>query len=131
MNKAILVFLALLAPLAAAQDGAVKVAGEELAALLSGAKVTHVSRYGSIRYWTNQPDGSLVASTDNKNYGGATGTKGSSARGTWSINGDGKYCVQIDWRREAENWCAAIVKAADGAYYLNSVDPAKKIEFSR
>jgi len=34
MNKAILVFLALLAPLAAAQDGAVKVAGEELAALL-------------------------------------------------------------------------------------------------
>lgn len=122
--------LVVLPGLAAADDGGQRVKGDELKALVTGAKVLHVSRYGSTRRWVNEADGTLVASTDNKNYGGATGMKGGTHPGKWSINAEDKYCLQIDWKREAEDWCASIVKGPDGAYYLNSIDPAKKIEFA-
>lgn len=127
-----LCLLALLPGMATAQDsGGTRIKGDELSALVTGAKVTHVSRNGSTRTWTNEPDGTLYANSDNRKYGGAAGTRAAGHSGKWSLSGDGKYCVQIDWKREAEDWCAAIVKADDGAYYLNSVDPAKKIEFAR
>ena len=76
------------------------------------------------------PDGSFVASSDSKQYAGAMGYAATGS-GKWSINGDGKYCVEIDWKRLDEKWCAFIVKGAYGGYYLNSVDPARKIEFTR
>lgn len=113
-----------------AQEGGTKITGDELRALVAGANVTHVSRAGSVRRWTNEPDGSFVASSSNQKHGGAMAATATGA-GKWSINGDGKFCVEIDWKRESEKWCAFIVKAADGGYYLNSVDPARKIEFAR
>ena len=115
---------------AQAQESGTKITGDELSALVTGANVTHVNRYGSLRRWTNEPDGSFVASTSNQKHGSVMSAS-RSGQGKWSINGDGKYCIQIDWKAEDEKWCAFIVKAADGGYYLNSVDPARKIEFAK
>ena len=115
---------------AVAQETGEKVTGEELRSLVTGAKVVHVNSNGSVRRWTNEPDGGLVASTTNEKYGSAM-SRTSSHPGKWSINGDGKFCLDIDWNREAEKWCAFIIKAADGGYYIGSVKPGRKIEFSR
>jgi hypothetical protein len=71
-----------------------------------------------------------MASTSNQKHGGALSAP-KTASGKWSINSDGKYCIQIDWKAEDEKWCASIVKAADGIYYLNSVESARKIEFAK
>ena len=115
---------------AVAEEAATNVTGDELRALVTGAKVYHVSSAGSERRWTNEPDGTLVASTSNKKYGGAMSAP-SSSPGKWSINDAGKYCIEIEWKREAEKWCATIVKGQDGTYYLGKVDPARKIEFAK
>jgi hypothetical protein len=115
---------------ARADETGSKIAGDELRSLVTGAKVLHVSRAGSVRRWTNEADGTVVASSSNQKYSGAMSASATGS-GSWSINSDGKFCIEIDWKREAEKWCAFIVKAADGSYYLNSVDPARKIEFAR
>ena len=115
---------------AGADEAATKVTGDELRTLVTGAKVHHVNRFRSERRWTNEPDGTLVASSSNKKYGSAM-TGSASSPGKWSINDAGKYCIDIDWRREAEKWCAFIVKAADGTFYLNSVESGRKIEFAK
>jgi|APMI01.1.fsa_nt_gi hypothetical protein len=113
-----------------AQESGTKITGGELSALVTGANVTHVNRYGSVRRWTNEADGTLVASTSNQKHGSAM-SAARSGQGKWSINDGGKFCIEIDWKREDEKWCAFIVKATDGSYYLNSVDPARKIEFAK
>jgi hypothetical protein len=115
--------------LAVAEDGAVKMTRAELLSFLPGTKVTHVNSGGSTRIWTNRPDGTLMASSDGKKYGGAFGAPGSSS-GTWKVNDEGQFCISIDWKREAENWCSSILKTADG-YYLAKVDPRRKIEFAK
>jgi len=115
---------------AGADEVATKVTGDELRTLVTGAKVHHVTSFGSERRWTNEPDGTLVASSSNKKYSSAM-TGSASSPGKWSINDAGKYCIDIDWRREAEKWCASIVKAADGTFYLNSVESGRKIEFAK
>jgi hypothetical protein len=115
---------------AGADEAATKVSGDELRTLVTGAKVHHVSSFGSERRWTNEPDGTLVASSSNKKYGGALSAP-STASGKWSINDADKYCIEIDWKRELEKWCASIVKGEDGTYYLNKLDPARKIEFAK
>lgn len=117
------------APLLA--DDGQRLSRDELATLLPGAEVTHVSRGGSLRKWTNGPDGKFVASSDNKKFGSVAGSSSATAPGTWRISDEGRYCVQIDWRREAENWCSYIVKAPDGAYYLGAVEDGRRIEFRR
>ena len=90
----------------------------------------HVNRFRSERRWTNEPDGTLVASSSNQKYGGAIPVSTSSP-GKWYINDAGKYCIEIDWKRELEKWCASIVKATDGTLYLNSVESDRKIEFAK
>ncbi len=113
-----------------AQESGTKITGDELTTLVTGANVTHVNRYGSIRRWTNEADGTLVASTSNQKHGSVMSAS-RTGQGKWSINESGKFCIEIDWKREDEKWCASIVKAADGGYYLGSVDPTRKIEFAR
>lgn len=115
---------------AVADESATKMSREELLAFLPETRVTHVSKTGSTRVWTNAKDGSLLASSDNKKYGSVMGTGAASSTGTWMVNDEGKYCVHIDWKRESEKWCASILKATDG-YYLNSVDPTRKIDFAK
>lgn len=128
MRKAVaLVAACFVSSLAIADEDAVKMTREELLSFLPGTKVIHMNSGGSTRIWTNNPDGTLMASSDGKKYGGALGAPGSSA-GTWKVNEEGKFCISIDWRREAENWCSSILKAPDG-YYLGKVAPRSKIEF--
>lgn len=115
---------------AGADEAATKLGGDELRALVTGAKVHHVTSAGNERRWTNDPDGTLVASTNNRKSGGAM-ARAASSPGQWSINESDKYCIEIDWKRELEKWCATIVKGEDGTYYLGKVDPARKIEFAK
>jgi len=112
-----------------AQDGNRKMTRDELSSFLPGTKVTHVSQNGSERRWTNEPDGTLIANSNNKQFGSATGTQMATQAGAWTINDDGKYCIDIDWKRVHEKWCANIIKSQDGGYYLNVVDDKHKIEF--
>lgn len=122
----------MLAANAVAQDAGTRMSREDLLAFLPGTKVSHVSpSTGSQRAWTNEPDGHFVASSDTKGYmGNALGTQHATARGTWSVNDQGKYCVEIDWPKvNAEKWCSSILKTADGGYYLGVVAPKSKIEF--
>lgn len=112
-----------------AQDGGRKMTREELLSFLPGAKVKHISQAGSERHWINEMDGTLVANSNNKLYGNSTGTQSATQAGTWMINDEGKYCIDIDWKRVHEKWCAFIIKGQDGGYYLNTVDDKRKIEF--
>ena len=116
---------------AVADEAGTRLSGEELKTLVTGATVAHVSKAGSQRRWRNEPDGNFMATSNNKKYGSALGQQTAASPGTWSINDEGKYCVRIDWKREEEKWCAYIVRAADGGYYLNSVQPGREIEFSK
>lgn len=112
-----------------AQAEGTRMSREELLSFLPGAKVKHFSQGGSERRWTNEPDGTLFANSNNKTFGNVAGTQTASHAGTWRVNDEGKYCIEIDWKRIHEQWCAFIVKGADGGYYLNSVDEKRKIEF--
>lgn len=114
-----------------AQDSAVRMTKDELLTFLPGTKVTHTSKAGSLRRWTNEPDGKFVVSSDNKKYGSAMGNRGASRPGTWMVNDEGKYCIEIDWKREQEKWCAYVLKSADDAYYLNVADDNHRIEFAK
>jgi hypothetical protein len=126
-----LVVAGALSTVAVADDGAVKMTRAELQSFLPGTNVTHTNKGGSLRRWTNEADGTLVASTNNKGtYGSAYGTSSVSATGTWMVDEKGKYCINIDWKRVEEKWCSSILKAGD-SYYLGLVDPAQKIEFAK
>ena len=132
MRKIFWVLLPAVASFAAVADEAgTKLSGDELKTLVTGATVEQVTKSGNPRRWKNEPDGSLMASSYAIRSGRLMGQQSSASPGTWSINDEGKYCVRIDWRREEEKWCAYIVRAADGGYYLNSVDSGRKIEFSK
>lgn len=109
---------------------AVKMTKDELEVFLPGTSVRYLTRVGSTHRWTNDSSGKFVARTDNKKYD-TSGVNSASGYGTWKVNDEGKYCVNIDWKRETEDWCAFILKTADGGYYLNKVDPTRKIEFSK
>ena len=125
-----LVVAGALSTVSVADDGAVKMTRAELQSFLPGTNVTHTHKGGSLRRWVNEPDGTLVASTDGKTYGAAYGARTASSAGTWMVDENGKYCIHIDWKRVDEKWCASILKAGD-SYYLGSVDPAQKIEFAK
>lgn len=134
MSKLVVAVLAsLITTSVVAQNNAVKMTKEELLSFLPGTKVTHVaSSSGSLRNWTNEPDGKFVASTNNKKFGSAMGTTaGSAGQGSWKVNDEGKYCVDIAWKRVQESWCASVLKGADGVYYLGVADDSHKIEFAK
>lgn len=127
----VLACCALSAPSLWADDEPVPMSREELLAFLPGTMVTHVNRSGSLRRWTNEADGKFIASTDGKKHGNVLGSGASSAPGTWRVSDEGRYCIQIDWKRDDEKWCSSIVKGPDGSFYLGKVEDAKRIEFKR
>ena len=130
MSKLLVALLASLVAITIfADEGNRTLTREELLEFLPGTKVTHYSPAGSERHWINQADGTLFATSNNKLYGNAIGTQGGSHGGTWMINNEGKYCIDIDWKRVHEKWCATVLKSQDGGYYLNSVDDKHKIVF--
>jgi hypothetical protein len=114
-----------------AQDSAVKMTREELQSFLPGTKVTHVNQGGSERHWTNVPDGTLFATTNNKIFGNGTGSAVGGHYGTWKVSDEGKYCLDIDWKDVHEKWCSSILKGEGDTYYLGKVDEKRKIVFAK
>ncbi len=132
MSKLVLAVLGSIVSISAlAQDVAVRMSREELLFLLPGAKVIHFSSAGSKRQWTNQPDGTLYATTDNKQFGSLSGIQTAGQAGTWKVSDEGKYCIDIDWKKVSEKWCANILRGEGDTYYLNKVDESRKIIFAK
>lgn len=132
MSKLVFAILGSVVAISAyAQESAVKMSREELLSFLPGTKVTHINSGGSKRHWTNEPDGTLYATTDNKIFGNGTGSAVGGHAGTWKVNDEGKYCFDVDWKSVHEAWCSNILKGADGTYYLNKVDEKRKIVFAK
>ena len=132
MSKLPLALVAcLLAANAVAEGAPTVLTGSELRALLPGAKVTHITQGGSERHWTNNPDGTLFATTNNKVLGNALGTQPSSHAGTWTVNDRGQFCIDIDWSRLHEKWCATVLQGDGNAYYLNVADDKHRILFEK
>ncbi|GAB3625312.1 hypothetical protein PTE30175_01533 [Pandoraea terrae] len=107
---------------------------EELRQMMPGAKVMSISYNGSTRRWTNDTDGKLNASSDNKGNTGSGGRMNTVAQGvgTWSVNDNGSFCVNIEWRSLTENWCRFMFKVGDKYYGVTSVanNAAVAMEFS-
>ena len=94
--------------------GAKALSASEVKDLVSGAKTEFTLVNGSTRIWTNASDGTFVASR--------TTTRKSSARGTWSVDADGAYCLTFDWGQlETEAWCRRLFHVQD-RYYAFAVD---------
>lgn len=100
------------------EKGAKQLSAEELRQLLPGAKTRSVSARGNTRIWVNDPDGKLIASSDNR--GMANTQSSSQARGTWQLGDNGTYCVLIEWRTLTEQWCRFIFGVGDKYYGVNS-----------
>jgi hypothetical protein len=116
---------------AVAQDAAVKMTRDDLLTFLPGTKVTHFSSAGSERHWTNSPDGTLYATSNNKMFGNGTGSAVVGQSGTWKVSDEGKYCFDVDWKTISEKWCSAILKGEGDTYYLGKVDEKRKIVFAK
>ncbi|MEP7101134.1 MAG: DUF995 domain-containing protein [Burkholderiales bacterium] len=113
---------AVLADLAA--QGKTTLGKGELQQLLPGASMRRMNVQGSAQAWTNEPDGSFVVSSDNRGQQGNNST----ARGTWKISDDGRYCVTIEWKRNpTEDWCRVIVKSGDGYYAARSDKDTERV----
>lgn len=114
-----------------AQNG-VLLTAEELQKLLPGAKVTSRTKAGSTRYWTNEPDGKFVASSDNR--GNISARRASTAEGVWSIGPNGAYCVTLEWTRNTEQWCRHIFRVGDTFFGVKTLNDgatdAHSLEFS-
>ena len=118
--------LAIVSTLAGAQEvlrdldaqGRVTLTKDELNQLLPNAKMSRTTAKGNTNFWSNDPSGSFVISSDNKDRGGAHST----ARGKWHISDDGRYCVLIEWKSvPTEEWCRYIVKSG-AEYYATRSD---------
>lgn len=140
MHRNMIVILAgisslLLTHSARSEEAGTRLAKEELANLLPGTRATFVIKGGSTHIWTNGPDGKLVASTDAKSISNTGMGGGYSARGTWNVSDDGKYCVNIEWKRYPESWCRSLYRMPDGSHYLTDSDdpaaPKRKIELTK
>jgi hypothetical protein len=98
-------------------NGRVTLTKDELGQLMPNAKMGRLNAKGEEQLWSNDPGGSLVVSSDNRNTGGRRTT----AQGKWHLSDDGRYCVLIEWRSVgAEEWCRYIVKAGPDYYAANS-----------
>jgi len=107
---------------------------DDLRQLMPGAKVTSIWSNGSTRRWTNDTDGKLNATSDNRGNTGSGGRMNVTARGegTWSVNDNGAYCVNIEWRALTENWCRFIFKVGDKYWGVPSLanNAAMAVEFN-
>ena len=130
-------------PLAAAQiatygdlkaQNAQQVSGAELQAMLPGAHVVNRTSGGSVRNWTNNPDGTFIASSDGRGTSGSGRYTPSTGRGTWRIDDQGRLCVTIQWPRNPDDWCRMIYKAGGKYYGVGRTDDSAttmEFEFTR
>jgi hypothetical protein len=99
-----------------------KLSKEQLDQLLPGARMSRVTSAGSTHFWTNEPGGAFMISTDNRSRAAtSTMVQSTSSPGTWHISPEGKYCVTIEWKRvPTEDWCRYVFKTDDGYYFSRS-----------
>lgn len=105
-----------------------KLSKEQLDQLMPNAKMSRIAPTGSTNAWTNEADGSLVASTNNKSglgSGSIASARSYSFPGTWRISEDGRYCLSIKWSSiPDENWCRFIFRTTQG-YFASKSDQNK------
>lgn len=113
---------------------AVQLDAAALKALMTGAKIRYMIPAGSTRAWSNDADGSFVASTDGRAAGVGIGSI--SGRGAWRVSDEGAYCVTIEWQgprsQTTEKWCRRFYQL-DGKYYgalTHATGSAEATEFS-
>jgi hypothetical protein len=79
--------------------------------LVSGAKTEFTLVNGSVRLWTNSPDGTFIPSRTNGEANRRSG------RGTWSVNDDAALCLTFDWgSMETEAFCRRLYPVEDRFY---------------
>ena len=94
----------------------------EVQTLMSGATVSRVNDKGNTHRWTNEPGGEMVVSSDNRSDG-----KASTARARWSVDEQGRYCLQVHWKRgAAEDSCRYILRAGDRHFAVEALEPASR-----
>ncbi len=96
---------------------------DQLDQLMPGAKMKRVAASnGSTNFWTNDPDGTMAVSSDAKGVTHSVMYSGATARGTWHVAPDGRYCINIEWKVvPTEDWCRLVIKTSDGYYLTRSV----------
>lgn len=100
-----------------------KLSKDEVTQLMPGAKMARISARGNQHYWSNDKDGTFVASSDNRGAGAAVVGQGrqTTATGKWHISDDGRYCVLIEWKGvPTEEWCRYVLATSDGHYMVKS-----------
>jgi hypothetical protein len=110
-------------------NGGVELSTAELKELMLGAKVVSRTQAGSTRSWQNKQDGTLTASSDGR---GVTGGRNAYAtgEGTWKVSDSGRWCVKIDWPRNADDWCRMMFKVGNKYYGVSRLeDNAPTMEF--
>ena len=100
-----------------------KLSKDEVTQLMTGAKMARISARGNQHYWSNDKDGTFVASSDNRGGGAVVQGQGrpTTATGKWHISDDGRYCVLIEWKSvPTEEWCRFVLDTSDGHYMVKS-----------
>ena len=105
--------------------GAKPLTASEIREVVSGAKTEFTLVNGSLRQWTNSPDGTFVASRNSGDSSRRTG------RGTWSVNDDSALCLSFDWgATETEAWCRQLYRV-DDRYYAYSLEAKPETKSGR
>ena len=98
---------------------AVQLSAADLKQLLPNVTVKSVVA-GSTRSWLNHVDGRFVAYSKSPRPGSAA-VQGA---GTWRIDDNGAYCVQIALLDATERWCHMIYKLGDKYFGVDSTAKA-------
>jgi hypothetical protein len=85
--------------------------------LATGAAVENRAGTASVRYWKNAADGTFVASSTN--VGPAGVNRPTQGQGTWKVDDDGRFCVNIEWPRSTENWCRGVYEVTGSTYTVS------------
>jgi len=109
--------------------GAVKLSAQDLRGAAEGARVSYRAENRWTLQWKNEAGGKLSAS-GTPPAGSPPEERGRYAKGTWSIQDDGQYCVEIARPKAPEKWCRFIYKAGSKFYSTVETDgKAYEIKF--
>lgn len=99
-----------------AADGK-RLSRDEVLALVTGSRAESTGRTGSDRQLDHGKDGRMTG----RSYGANQRSGGTAAEGTWRVNDNGAYCVDLNWKGATvnvdEKWCGGLWKVG-GAYYV-------------
>lgn len=135
MKRVVIGFMLLVSNLVWAQEKTVRAADliqgnarrmslEDVKSLIKvGTQVLQIPGTGrSERRWTNQENGTFLASIAGAGVGTTTG------QGKWEVKEDGTFCIDVAWSfsgpGKSENWCRAVYEMK-GALYLAPIDLEK------